>query len=88
MTCREFADFILEYASGELPLATRHSFERHLSVCPNCGEYLAQYLAAVELGRSAFVDQEASAITAGVPRDLVLSILAARSRSAGLPPSP
>ena len=78
MTCREFADFMLDYSSGELPLATRQIFERHLSVCPNCREYLAQYAAAVRLGRIAFVDEEASAIKAGVPADLVASILASR----------
>lgn len=79
MTCREFADFILDYSTGELSLSTRRSFERHLTVCPNCREYLLQYLAAVELGRTAFVDEEVSAISAGVPEELVASILASRT---------
>ena len=78
MTCREFAAFILDYSSGELPLSTRLIFERHLTVCPNCREYLAQYLLAIQLGRMAFVDEDASAIKAGVPEDLVASILASR----------
>ena len=78
MTCRELAAFILDYSSGGLPLSTRLIFERHLSVCPNCREYLAHYLVAVRLGRMAFVDEEASAIEAGVPEDLVASILASR----------
>ena len=78
MTCREFAAFILDYSSGELPLSTRLIFERHLSVCPNCREYLAQYVVAVQLGRMAFVDEDASAIKAGVPEDLIASILASR----------
>ena len=78
MTCREFAAFILDYSSGELPLSTRLIFERHLSVCPNCREYLTQYVVAVQLGRLAFVDEDASAIKAGVPEDLIASILASR----------
>ena len=82
MTCREFADFILDYSTGELAAPIRGAFERHLSLCPNCVEYLAQYLGAVKLGRAAFVDDEAAATAAGVPEQLLVSILAARSLGA------
>jgi anti-sigma factor RsiW len=79
MTCREVADFILDYSTGELCDEVREVFERHLSVCPNCREYLAQYSTTVELGRHAF-DDEAVAVESGIPEELVAAILAARPR--------
>ena len=36
MTCREFAEFLSDYLSGELSPETRAQFEGHLTVCPNC----------------------------------------------------
>jgi anti-sigma factor RsiW len=79
MTCREVADFILAYSTGELSDGVREIFDRHLSVCPNCREYLAQYLMTVQLGRHAF-DADATAVESGVPEELVTAILAARPR--------
>ena len=77
MTCREFADFIADYLSGELPEGTRSPFERHLKVCTNCVKYLAGYKATIELGRAAFDDPEAPAPD-HVPEDLVQAILSAK----------
>jgi anti-sigma factor RsiW len=77
MTCREVAEFILDYVDGELPAATREVFQRHLAVCPNCREYIALYLASVEFGRHAF-DDDRAAREAGIPDDLVAAILSAR----------
>lgn len=77
MTCREFADFILDYLAGELPAEETRLFERHLQRCPHCPEYLRQYKAAVEAGRAAFADEMAE-LPADVPEDLVRAILAAR----------
>jgi anti-sigma factor RsiW len=78
MTCREVADFLLDYSTGELPEVTRQAFERHLRRCANCREYLALYLASVELSRRAFEDENVLAIRAGVPDDLVAAIMSAR----------
>lgn len=77
MTCRELADFIADYLSGELPPDTRGQFERHLNVCPNCVAYLSNYRDAIALGRRAFADDEA-AVPDDVPNDLVKAILASR----------
>ena len=79
MTCREATDFLMDYLSGELPEQTRHSFEQHLSVCPNCRRYLAIYKTTVELGRRAFDDENQTAANAGIPEDLVAAILAAKA---------
>jgi anti-sigma factor RsiW len=80
MTCREVADFLLDYYAGELSDRVRKAFDHHLTLCRNCREYLAQYQTAVDLGRRAFDDERAAASSAGIPDDLVAAILAARRR--------
>ena len=77
MTCREFADFMMEYLSGELPSKSRVQFEHHLSLCVNCRKYLTSYEETVKLGKRAFDDEDA-ALPADVPEELVKAILAAR----------
>lgn len=79
MTCREFADFIADYLTGELPTDTKAAFERHLVRCPNCPEYLRQYEDSVKAGRRAFEapDEE---VPQSVPEELVQAILAATER--------
>lgn len=77
MTCRELADFILDYLAGELPLTTREPFERHLMQCRDCHEYLRQYRQTVEAGKRAFTCL-GDELPADVPEDLVQAILAAR----------
>jgi anti-sigma factor RsiW len=79
VTCREFADFILDYLSGELPRDRAEVFEHHLRLCANCTRYLAQYRATVSVGREAFDDPDAP-VPAEAPEDLVRAILAARQR--------
>jgi len=79
MTCREFADFIMDYLSGELSPDVRQTFETHLSRCTNCQKYLAGYKQTIELGRRAFEDDEAE-LPGDVPEDLIKAIMAARRR--------
>ena len=76
MTCRELADFLDAYLSGELPPAVRASFEHHLELCVNCVRYLEQYRQSIELGRRAFEPSRAE-VPAEVPEDLVRRVLAA-----------
>ena len=54
MTCREFADFMADYLSGELPAAVRSAFDYHLTLCVNCRRYLTSYEETVNLGKRAF----------------------------------
>lgn len=77
MTCREFADFMMDYLSGELSPESRLQFEHHLSVCANCQKYLASYEETVKLGKRAFDDDDV-ALPSDVPEGLVQAILAAR----------
>ena len=80
MTCREFADFLADYLSGELSPGTRAQFERHLELCPNCVAYLSNYKDTIVLGRTAMAGDDA-AVPADVPEGLVKAILASRRRS-------
>ena len=80
MTCREFADFMMDYLSDELSSESRAEFEYHLSVCSNCPMYLASYRESVKLGKRAF-DDEDGALPAEVPEQLVKAILAARRQA-------
>jgi anti-sigma factor RsiW len=67
----------MDYLSGELPAEVRSAFDHHLTLCPNCVNYLASYKATVEMGRRAFDDPDT---VEAMPEDLVKAILAARSR--------
>lgn len=77
MTCREFADFMMDYLSDELSTESRAVFEHHLGLCINCRRYLASYRETVKLGKRAFEDADA-AVPSQVPEELVRAILAAR----------
>ena len=80
MTCRELADFLMDYLEGGLSDSVRGNFERHLAACPNCRRYLATYRFATALGQRAFDDDDQLATLAGVPEDLVEAILTSRLR--------
>src|SRR5262245_38148435 len=79
VTCREFADFMMDYLSDELPSDSRRAFDYHLSLCNNCQRYLAGYQESVKLGKRAFEDDDAPLPTT-VPEELVKAILTARLR--------
>lgn len=76
MKCRDAAEFLADYVAGTLPLDTLERFERHLSRCPNCQRFLAQYVDTISAGRAAFTDPDAAA---GVlPEELIEAILNSR----------
>lgn len=77
MTCRELADFLLAYVDGTLSPAARDAFDAHLAVCPDCVQYLRQYLDTIAAAPAAYADDE----VVDVPDDLVRAILAGRAAS-------
>ena len=77
MTCRELADFIADYLAGALPPDTSSQFERHLTKCHNCVDYLDGYRTTVSLGQCAFDDPDGP-VPESVPEELVKAILASR----------
>jgi anti-sigma factor RsiW len=79
VTCREFADFMMDYLSGELSAESRAAFEHHVGLCSNCRRYLASYEETVKLGKRAFQEDDSN-LPSQVPEELVKAILAARPR--------
>jgi anti-sigma factor RsiW len=80
VTCREFAEFIMEYLDGELPGDVHTPFEHHIARCPACDRYLRQYKATVAAGRAAFLQCEENEVPADVPEELISAILESRRR--------
>ena len=78
MTCRELIDFLAAYLDGELEPETRERFERHLSLCKSCVDYLATYRETVRLGKQACGPDDS--LPEDVPSELVDAILASRPR--------
>lgn len=76
MTCREVADFLMEYEEGALPAAQRAAFEAHLHICRSCVNYLGSYRTTLALETEAAADEIAAPPL--VPDDLVRAILASR----------
>ena len=73
MTCRDFAEFLLEYIDDELPVATRRQLETHLAECPDCVTYLRQYRDTIRLVATAGGDE----LLAALPDELADAIIAA-----------
>jgi anti-sigma factor RsiW len=42
LVCQQIVELVTDYLEGALSRADRRRFERHLKVCPNCTNYLAQ----------------------------------------------
>lgn len=78
MKCRELAEFLMDYVSGDLPAESRTHFEFHLSKCKNCHEYLVQYEITIKAGKLAC--GELSDEMQAIPDDLVKAVLAARAK--------
>ena len=79
ITCRELIEFLYLYLSGELAADRAAEFERHLSVCPSCVEYIASYKQTVALAKQTRVDPD-QPVDETVPEELVAAILTVRRK--------
>ena len=79
ITCKEFEDFVLRYCENELTDRQRSLFERHISICRECREYLVAYQRAMEVSRAAFLSSD-DPVPDDVPEDLIKAILKAREQ--------
>jgi len=48
-TCKRVSAFLMDYVEGRLEPKTVEQFDAHISMCPNCKLYLAQYRETVSL---------------------------------------
>ena len=51
MTCRQLAELLIDFVSGELPPEQREVLERHLRLCPPCVTYVETYKMTMHLTR-------------------------------------
>ena len=51
ITCRQLAELLIDFVSGELPDDQRQHIERHLRNCPPCVTYLETYQLTIKLTR-------------------------------------
>ena len=74
MTCRECADFLLDYVDGHLDPEARRTFDEHIARCPPCVRYLQHYTETVKACRLVGADD----VPTDLPDGLVAAILKAR----------
>jgi anti-sigma factor RsiW len=51
ISCRELAEFLIDFVSDELPAEHRDHIEQHLKLCPPCVAYLESYRMTIRLTR-------------------------------------
>jgi len=49
LVCQQVVELVTDYLEDALPAADRRRFEKHLSGCPHCTEYLAQMRETIRL---------------------------------------
>jgi len=78
MTCRELIDFLMDYTDGNLPAAQQAMFEKHLTMCPQCVEFIDTYNKTIEATRAACA--ETDELPDDVPEELIRAILDSRKK--------
>jgi anti-sigma factor RsiW len=79
LSCKEFIEFLDDYAGGGQDARVREAFERHIADCPPCADYLRDYLKTIGLVKSCC---DARAAKEKAPEGLIRAILAARKEQA------
>lgn len=51
INCRDFAQLLIDFVSGELPPEHHAQVEQHLQACPPCVTYLQTYQQTIRLAR-------------------------------------
>lgn len=51
MTCRELAELLIDFVSGEMQEDHRRRVEQHLRCCPPCVHYVETYQLTIRLTR-------------------------------------
>jgi hypothetical protein len=79
LTCRQFIEFLDDFLADIQPEETRLAFQRHLSVCRQCGDYVRTYRETIKLGKAAFKELDQH-VPEHVPEELVRAVLALTTR--------
>ena len=77
LACGEVITFLFEYLEEDLAAERRGEFDRHLSICPSCRNYLVTYRDSLLLLRHA--EQLDEAEIPELPQHLLDAIVRARS---------
>lgn len=75
LECRDFVRFLDDYVAGNLDRERRRIFERHMSICTDCVNYLRSYRRTMEL--SAASGGPSAEPAERIPEELITAILAA-----------
>ena len=67
----------MSYLDNDLPDVQRAEFDRHMSACPSCVDYLKTYEKTIVLAKTCADDT----VPAEVPESLVQAILAATKKT-------
>ena len=51
ITCRDLAELLIDFVSGDLPPDRRLHVEQHLRICPPCVAYVETYQITIRLTR-------------------------------------
>lgn len=51
-SCEDVNRFLAEYVEGVLAEEARDDFEKHIARCKNCGPYLDDYRAMIEMAKT------------------------------------
>ncbi|AOW76305.1 hypothetical protein A3Q34_05175 [Colwellia sp. PAMC 20917] len=76
LTCEEVDNFLYDFHGGNLSYIESFKFKLHLSMCPECRDYLEGYKNAIRLSQTGFIKAEQSP---EVPEDLIQAILKSRT---------
>lgn len=79
LTCRDIAEFLMQYRDRELPWPRRAIFNLHLAFCRSCRAYMRSYDITVEIARLSMTP-ESNPAPADVPEELIRAILASRAK--------
>ena len=79
ITCKEFNDFIYDYAEENLTPKQIILFKRHMKVCPMCRNFLKTYLATYN-AKDELLPYSDLDVPDSVPQDLIDAILDVRSQ--------
>ncbi|QOV90688.1 anti-sigma factor family protein [Humisphaera borealis] len=79
VSCRDCADFLMDYLDGLLPESERLKFDAHLALCRDCRVYMENYRKTVEATcRCPEAKAHCQTPEMNLPARLVQAILAAR----------